>query len=164
MPSKRNIGNLDALTATLKAAAGSFFVVDYQGLSSAATGRLRKAVRDKGGEITVAKNTIITKAISDLGLASLGELKGPSAVVTFEDVAGVAKALKEFTKTNDKKIPAFKAGIVDGVVQDAKQLEVLATLPSRKELQAEFVGILGAKASELVGILESYVTKLEEAA
>jgi large subunit ribosomal protein L10 len=32
LPSKRNIENLEALTATLKDAEGSFFVVNYQGL------------------------------------------------------------------------------------------------------------------------------------
>lgn len=109
MPSKRNIENLEALTAALKGAGGSFFVVNYQGLEAGPTGKLRKAVREKGGEMIVAKNTLIRKAIRDLGLPEVDGLSGPSAVVVFSDPAAVAKALKEFAKTNDKGIPVLKA-------------------------------------------------------
>lgn len=174
MPSKRNIENLEALTAALKGAGGSFFVVNYQGLEAGPTGKLRKAVREKGGEMIVAKNTLIRKAIRDLGLPEVDGLSGPSAVVVFSDPASVAKALKEFAKTNDKGIPVLKAGVLSGQALTGQQVEALADLPSQKELQAElvgvlsatmsnFVGVLGAKAQELVGILEAQVQKLEAA-
>ncbi|MCS7068766.1 MAG: 50S ribosomal protein L10 [Meiothermus sp.] len=174
MPSKRNIENLEALTATLRGAEGSFFVVNYQGLEAGQTGKLRKAVREKGGTIIVAKNTLIRKAMSDLGLPAIEGLSGPSAVVIFNDPAGAAKALKEFAKTNDKGIPAFKSGVLSGQALTGSQVEALADLPSQKELQAELVGVLsapmsnlvgvlGAKAQELVGILDARVQKLEAA-
>ncbi|RIH89035.1 50S ribosomal protein L10 [Meiothermus luteus] len=174
MPSKRNVENLEALTGALRAAQGSFFLVNYQGLAAGPTGKLRKAVREKGGELIVAKNTLIRRAMGDLGLPPIEGLSGPSAVVVFNDPAAVAKALKEFAKTNDKGIPAFKAGMLAGQVLTAKQVEALADLPSQKELQAELVGVLsatlsnlvgvlGAKAQELVGILEARVQKLEAA-
>lgn len=174
MPSKRNIEKLEALTATLKGAEGSFFVVNYQGLESGPTSKLRKAVREKGGEMIVAKNTLIAKAMSDLGLPAIEGLNGPSAVVIFNEPAGAAKALKEFAKTNDKGIPALKSGVLSGQALSGKQVEALADLPSQKELQAElvgvlsatmsnFVGVLGSKAQELVGILDAQVQKLEAA-
>jgi len=174
LPSKRNIENLEALTATLKGAEGSFFVVNYQGLESGPTSKLRKAVREKGGEMIVAKNTLIAKAMSDLGLPAIEGLNGPSAVVIFNDPAGAAKALKEFAKTNDKGIPALKSGVLLGQALSGKQVQALADLPSQKELQAElvgvlsatmsdFVGVLGSKAQELVGILDAQVQKLEAA-
>lgn len=174
MPSKRNIENLEALTATLKGAEGSFFVVNYQGLESGPTSKLRKAVREKGGEMIVAKNTLIAKAMSDLGLPAIEGLNGPSAVVIFNEPAGAAKALREFAKTNDKGIPALKSGVLSGQALTGKQVEALADLPSQKELQAELVGVLsatmsnlvgvlGGKAQEFVGILDSYVQKREAA-
>ena len=174
MPSKRNIENLEALTDTLKAAAGSFFLVNYQGLGAGPTGKLRKAVQEKGGEMIVAKNTLIRKAMSNLGLPDIEGLRGPSAVVVFSDPAAVAKVLKEFAKTNEKGIPAFKAGMLSGQALTGQQVEALADLPSQKELQAELIGVLsapmsnlvavlGAKAQELVGILEARVQKLEAA-
>lgn len=174
MPSKRNIENLEALTANLKGAAGSFFLVNYQGLEAGQTGKLRKAVREKGGEMIVAKNTLIRRAMSDLGLPEIEGLSGPSAVVVFTDPAAVAKALKEFAKSNDKGIPVLKAGVFSGQALTGQQVEALADLPSQKELQAElvgvlsatmsnFVGVLGAKAQEFVGILDAQVQKLEAA-
>lgn len=172
MPSKRNVENLEALTTTLKGAAGSFFVVNYQGLEAGPTAKLRKAVREKGGQIIVTKNTLIHKAMLDLGLPALDALSGPSAVVLFNEPAATAKALKEFAKTNDKGIPAIKGGVLSGQALSAKQVEALADLPSQKELQAQlvgvlsatmssFVGVLGGKQQELVGILDAYVQKQE---
>ncbi len=174
MPSKRNIEKLEALTALLKQAEGSFFLVNYQGLEAGPTGKLRRAVREKGGELFVVKNTLIRKALGELSLPEIEGLQGPSAVVVFQDPAAVAKALKEFAKSNDKGIPAFKAGVLAGQALTGQQVEALADLPSQKELQAElvgvlsatmanFVGVLGAKAQELVGILEAQVQKLEAA-
>lgn len=174
MPNKRNVENLEALTQVLKAAQGSFFVVNYQGLPAGPTGKLRQAIREKGGEMIVAKNTLIRKAMSDLGLPSIEGLNGPSAVVIFDEPAGAAKAIKEFAKTNDKGIPVLKSGVLSSQALNAKQVVALADLPSKKELQAElvgvlsatmseFVGVLGGKQQELVGILDSYVGKLEAA-
>jgi len=174
LPSKRNIENLEALQSTLQGAAGSFFVVNYQGLESGPTGKLRKALREKGGELIVAKNTLIAKAMSNLGLPEIEGLNGPSAVVIFNEPAAAAKALREFAKTNDKGIPALKSGVLSGSALSGKQVEALAELPSQKELQAElvgvlsatmsnFVGVLGGKAQEFVGILDAQVQKLEAA-
>lgn len=174
MPSQRNIEHLEALTATLKGAEGSFFVVDYQGLEAGPTGKLRRALREKGGELIVAKNTLIRKALSNLGLPELEVLAGPSAVVIFKEPAAVAKALKEYAKTNDKGIPKLKSGLLSGQALDAKQVEALADLPSQTELRAElvgvlsatmsnFVGVLGGKAQEFVGILDAFVAKQEAA-
>ncbi|RDI95653.1 50S ribosomal protein L10 [Meiothermus sp. QL-1] len=175
MPSKRNIETLGFLTETLRAAQGSFFLVNYQGLEAGPTGKLRRLLREKGGQLIVAKNTLVRRAMSDLGLSPIEGLSGPSALVVFSDPAAVAKVLKEFAKTNDKGIPAFKGGMLSGQPLSAQQVEVLADLPSQKELQAELVGVLsatlsnlvgvlGAKAQELVGVLEARVQKLEEAA
>ncbi len=174
MPSKRNIEFLEVLTNTLKGAAGSFFVVNYQGLEAGPTAKMRKAVREKGGEIIVAKNSLIRKAMSDLGLPAIEGLEGPSALVIFNEPAAAAKALKEFAKTNDKSIPTLKSGVLSGQALTGKQVIALADLPSKKELQAElvgvlsatmssFVGVLGGKQQELVGILDAFVQKQEAA-
>ncbi|MCL4454575.1 MAG: 50S ribosomal protein L10 [Deinococcus sp.] len=175
MPSKRNVNLLDALKDTLKGAGGSFFLVDYQGLEAAGERKLRKALSEKGARMFVAKNTLITKAMSDLGMPSLGELKGPSALVMFEDPAGAAKVLKEFAKDNEKGVPQAKSGLLSGQALSAKQVAALADLPSKKELQAELVGVLqatmsefvsvlGGKQTELVGVLGAYVQKQSAAA
>ncbi|MGQ9511502.1 MAG: 50S ribosomal protein L10 [Thermaceae bacterium] len=170
MPSKRNVELLSALTETLRAAEGSFFLVNYQGLTAKETHALRQALKEKGGRLFVAKNTLIALALRNLGLPELDGLRGPSAVVFFEDPVAVAKVLVEFSKNNAKGIPEAKGGLLGGQVLSPKDLLALAELPTKDELRAELlgvlqapmselVGVLGGVARELVGILEAYVDK-----
>nr|WP_255578745.1 MULTISPECIES: 50S ribosomal protein L10 [unclassified Deinococcus] len=143
----------------------TFYVVDYQGLTAGQLGKLRKDIREKGGQLIVAKNTLINLALQDGGRDFADALKGPSAIVVAqEDPAGVAKALSDAAKGNDKGIPAVKAGFVEGNRVDVKVVERLASLGSKQSLQGELVGVLSAHLSNFVGVLEAYKTKLEEQA
>jgi large subunit ribosomal protein L10 len=143
----------------------TFYVVDYQGLTAGQLGKLRKDIREKGGQLIVAKNTLINLALQDGGRDFADALKGPSAIVVAqEDPAGVAKALSDAAKGNDKGIPTVKAGFVEGNRVDVKVVERLASLGSKQSLQGELVGVLSAHLSNFVGVLEAYKTKLEEQA
>jgi large subunit ribosomal protein L10 len=140
----------------------TFYVVDYQGLTAGQLGKLRKDIREKGGQLIVAKNTLINLALQDSGRDFADALKGPSAIVVAQDdPAGVAKALSDAAKGNDKGIPAVKAGFVEGNRVDVKVVERLASLGSKQSLQGELVGVLSAHLSNFVGILEAYKEKLE---
>lgn len=141
----------------------TFYVVDYQGLTAGQLSKLRKDIREKGGQLIVAKNTLINLALQEGGRDFTDALKGPSALVLAQDdPAGVAKALSDSSKSNDKGIPAIKGGFVEGRKVDVKVVERLASLGSKQQLQAELVGVLSAHLSGFVGILEAYKTKLEE--
>jgi len=170
VPNKRNVELLAALTETLRAANGSFFLVNYQGLTAQETHQLRQALKEKGGRLFVAKNTLIALALKNLGLPELDGLAGPSAVVFFRDPVAVAKVLVDFSKKNNKGIPEAKGGLLSGQVLTPKDVVALAELPSMDELRAELlgvlqapmselVGVLGGVARELVGILEAYAEK-----
>lgn len=170
MPSGRNVELLAALTEALRAANGSFFLVNYQGLTAKETHALRQALKEKGGRLLVAKNTLIDLALKNLGLPELDGLQGPSAVVFFQDPVAVAKVLVDFSKKNAKRIPEAKGGLLSGQLLAPKDVVALAELPSMDELRselvgvlqapmAELVGVLGGVARELVGILEAYVEK-----
>lgn len=140
----------------------TFYVVDYQGLTAGQLSKLRKDIREKGGQLIVAKNTLINLALQDGGKDFTDALKGPSALVLAqEDPAGVAKALTEAAKGNDKGIPTVKGGFVEGSKVDVKVVERLAKLGSKQSLQAEFVGVLSSHMSHFVAILDAYKTKLE---
>ncbi|GAA5501613.1 50S ribosomal protein L10 [Deinococcus xinjiangensis] len=162
MANEKNQQNLGSLKDSLKGV-DTFYVVNYQGLTAGQLSKLRKDIREKGGQLIVAKNTLINLALQDGGQDFTEALKGPSALVlASEDPAGVAKALSEAAKGSDKGIPAVKAGFVEGNKVDVKVVERLASLGSKQQLQAELVGVLSAHLSNFVGILEAYKTKLEE--
>jgi len=48
---------------------------------------------------------------------------------------------------------SFKAGVVEGNVVDVKQLEVLASLPSKDELYSKLLYLLNAPATRLATAL-----------
>ena len=161
MANEKNQQNLGSLKDSLKGVE-TFYVVDYQGLTAGQLSKLRKDIREKGGQLIVAKNTLIHLALQDSGKDFSAVLKGPSALVlAHEDPAGVAKALKDAAGGNDKGIPAVKAGFVEGNKVDVKVVQRLASLGSKQTLQAELVGVMSAHLSNFVGILEAYKTKLE---
>ena len=162
MPNQRNQDILASLKASLDGIE-TFFVVDYQGLSAGQLGALRKQIVEKGGRIVVAKNTLMNLALDTTDFSDA--LKGPSAlVVAQDDPAGVAKALSDAAKANDKSIPTMKAGYLEGKRVDLATISRLASLGTKDQLYSELVGVLGAHQSNFVGILEAYKAQLEEAA
>ncbi|PNY80460.1 50S ribosomal protein L10 [Deinococcus koreensis] len=162
MANEKNQQTLSSLQSSLTDIE-TFYVVDYQGLTAGQLSKLRKDIREKGGQLIVAKNTLINRALQAGGRDFTDALKGPSALVLAQDdPAGVAKALSEAAKGNDKGIPTIKGGFVEGNKVDVKVVERLASLGSKQQLQAELVGVLSAHLSSFVGILEAYKTKLEE--
>ncbi|UBV41913.1 50S ribosomal protein L10 [Deinococcus taeanensis] len=161
MANEKNQQTLSSLKGSLSGVE-TFYVVDYQGLTAGQLSKLRQDIREKGGQLIVAKNTLINLALQDGGRDFADALKGPSAVVVAqEDPAGVAKALSDAAKGNDKGIPTVKAGFVEGNRVDVKVVERLASLGSKQSLQGELVGVLSAHLSSFVGILEAYKDKLE---
>jgi large subunit ribosomal protein L10 len=162
MPNQRNQGILATLKSSLDGIE-TFFVVDYQGLTAGQLGALRQQIVEKGGQMIVAKNTLINLALGQTDFSDA--LKGPSAIVVAQsDPAGVAKVLSDAAKANDKGIPTMKAGYLEGKRVDVAVVARIASLGTRDQLYSELVGVLGSHQSSFVGILEAYKTKLEEAA
>ncbi len=170
MANPRNTTNLEALKKSLSGAS-SFYLVNYQGLTSSGLGDLRSELRKNGAKLLVAKNTLIRIALEGRGAEFANVLEGPTALVLVgNDAIGPIKTLTEFAKKNDKGIPVPKGGVLDGAKIDANRFSDIAKLPSRDELRAELLGVLeapasglvsvlGAKQQELVGILEAKVAK-----
>ncbi|AFD25065.1 50S ribosomal protein L10 [Deinococcus gobiensis] len=161
MANEKNLQDLSGLKSSLSGI-DTFYVVDYQGLNAGQLSKLRKDIREKGGQLIVAKNTLINIALQEGGRDFTDALKGPSAIVlAHTDPAGVAKALSDAAKGNDRGIPAVKGGFVEGKKVDVRVVERLASLGSKQSLQGELVGVLSAHLSNFVGILEAYREKLE---
>lgn len=161
MANEKNQQTLGSLKDSLQGIE-TFYVVDYQGLTAGQLTQLRKDIREKGGQLIVAKNTLLNLALQEGGRDFGDALKGPSALVLAqEDPAGVAKALSDAAGRNDRGIPTVKGGFVEGSKVDVAVVQRLASLGSKTTLQAELVGVLSAHLSNFVGILEAYREKLE---
>jgi large subunit ribosomal protein L10 len=135
-------------------------VTDYQRMKVVQFGDLRNRLAPAGAEVRVVKNSFLKRAMSDSGLPDVaGQLSGQTAIVLGEkDVAPVAKILKTFAA--EFKIAALKIGIVDKSVLSAKEIEVLADLPSREVLLAQLLGLLLSPATKLVRLLNEPAASL----
>ena len=155
MANPRNDASVAELK-TLLADVKTFFLVDYQGLSAEEFNSLRAKVRESGGRMLVAKNTLINVVLKDQGIDEFGDtLKGPTALVMIgEDPVGPVKALTDFAEEQASNLPTPKGGLMQGNVIDAEAFIRIAKLPSREQLLSEVVGVLQAPLQQLVGVLQ----------
>lgn len=130
-------------------------LTEYRGLSVSEMARLRRSLRDAGGEYKVYKNTLVRFAVRDLGLTELEELlTGPTAIAFVDgDPAAVAKALRDFSRVNPNLV--VKGGLLGGNVLTAQRAGALAELPSREALLAQLAGGLAAPMRQLAGLLQA---------
>ena len=143
--------------------ATSAVVVDYRGITVAQADSMRKKLRDADVDYTVYKNTLVKRAIEGTKYEPLAEvLEGPSALaISYDDAVAPAKvlnsAIKEFKKME------FKAGVVEGTYFDAKGMEQIASLPSRDELIAKFMGSINSPISAAVRTFQAIADAKQEA-
>jgi large subunit ribosomal protein L10 len=139
----------------------SVIAVDYLGLTVEEADALRANLRKEGVGFTVYKNTLIKRAISGEPYEAFGDgdtLKGSTALAFSGDdiTAGarvLAKAIKEYKKM------AFKGGVVEGLVYDKAMVEEFATIPSKEELIARFMGSIQSPMTKLALTLKAIAEK-----
>lgn len=135
-------------------AAEAAVLTEYRGLDVGAMAELRSALRAAGGTYKIYKNTLVRIAAREKGLEIDDLLVGPTAIAFVEgDVAGVAKALREFAKTNPSLV--VKGGLLGDERIDVDQVGALADLPSRDQLLAEIVGLFAAPMQQMAGLLDA---------
>ena len=130
--------------------AQSVVVIDYMGTTVDQATAMRSKLREAGVDYTVYKNTLIARAIEGTKYEGLKDvLSGPSALaVSYEDAVAPARVLSAAMKSMNKM--SFKAGVVEGVLYDAKGCQTLATIPSRDELIAKFMGSIQSPVGKMV--------------
>ena len=161
MPKPEKVQEVEQLREAIEQA-GNFFLVEFIGLTVSAMTALRGAIIDAGGRLRVVKNTLLRRALQELGIAeSFDEvLHGPTALLLCgEDPIGPAKAVVDFAKENGVDV-RLKAGYVEGRALAADEAEAVAKLPSKIELQAQLLGLLMGPMQELVGILNAAPAEL----
>lgn len=133
---------------------------NYRGLTVQQITELRKQLRPLGADYRVVKNTFARLVMQRMNLPDMTNwLVGPTAVaICRHDSGPVAKALIEFAK----EAPALevKAGLIDGVAYNAKQVEAYSKLPTKTELIAMLMGTMQAPARNLAVALNEVVARL----
>jgi large subunit ribosomal protein L10 len=131
------------LEATLRRAS-SAVLVDYRGLKHRELEDLRAAMRAKGVQVQIVKNTLLRLALMNLNanVDALSEnLTGPTAIAFgFEQPAAPVEVLTEFARTHEK-CQIKPLGLIGTY---PAPLDAIKTLRGRDELLGEFVALLSA--------------------
>ena len=134
------------------AKAGVVVVAHYAGLTVAKMQDLRRRMRDAGGSVLVAKNRLAKIALEGNPAKGMGNfLKGQTVLAYSEDPVAAAKVARGFAKDHDKYV--ILGGAMGDQVLDPAGVETVASMPSREELIASIVGMIGAPAGNLVAAI-----------
>lgn len=133
---------------------------DFRGLKVFQINRLRRQIKESGGDFFVVKNRLARLAARGTMAEKLeNELVGPVAVALgHSDEPGIAKALKGFAEEHPELV--IKAGLMEGRLLAAGDIRRWADLPSREELLAKLLGTLNAGPGNLVRTLNGVGVKL----
>jgi len=135
--------------------AGHALMVSFQGLTVEKDGELRRALEAAQLNYRVVKNTIGKLAVEDTPLEPLKDhFKGMTALAySPNDPVGLAKVLTKFAKENPHL--TFKAGVVDGRAINVKDIQALASLPSKEELVSKLMFLINAPAQRLATVIQA---------
>ena len=122
----------------------TIIVCEYRGLTVAQIQEVRRALHKEKAEMNVYKNSLVERAVDELGYNDLNSvLTGPNAIVFSEDVIAGAKVIAKYAKRH-KDVLVVKGGIVEGKFVDANGMLEVAKLPGKEGLLSMFLSCLQA--------------------
>src|ERR1700758_5599844 len=150
----RKVEQVDKLTKDLQNVS-TVIVTTYTKLTVPQDYELRKLLRSSGAKYAVVKNTLAERAAK--GSKVEGALKDLSGVTSIAYTAGdpvaLAKALSKYAKDNPEF--TFKTGVVEGRVISIKEIESLATMPSKEEIYSKLLFLLNSPAQRLATVINA---------
>ena len=130
-------------------------VATYSKLTVSQDYELRKALRGAGAKYKVVKNTLAELAAKGTKVEDgLKNLTGVTSIAyTTGDPVAMAKALTKYAK--DTPEFTFKIGVVEGKVISIKEIEALASMPSKEELYSKLLFLINSPAQRLVTVMNA---------
>jgi large subunit ribosomal protein L10 len=150
----KKVEQVESLTGELQKVT-SIVVATFGKLTVSQDFELRKALRSSGAKYRVVKNTLAERASKDTKVEEvLKGLEGRTSIAYTEgDPVALAKALAKYAKDNPEF--TFKAGVVEGRLISVKEIEALATMPSKEEIYSKLMFLINAPAQRLVTVMNA---------
>jgi large subunit ribosomal protein L10 len=146
--------------SAIAAKAQSVVAAEYRGITVSQMTDLRAKARGQGVYMRVVKNTLARKALAGTTFEPIGpKLKGPLVLAFSKDDPGAAaRVVKDFAKANDKLVPTLVS--LGGQVLSGKDIDRVASLPTKEQAIAQLLGLLKAPIQKLVRTLAEPQAKL----
>jgi len=150
----KKIEQVEKLGGELKKVS-SLVIATYSKLTLAQDFELRRALSGSGAKYRVIKNTLAQRAAKGTAAEeALKDLSGVTSIAYTEgDPVALAKAVSKYAKDNPEF--TFKAGVVEGRVISIKEIQALATMPSKEEIYSKLLFLISAPAQRLVTVMNA---------
>lgn len=136
--------------------AQSVVFVDFSGLGAESLNNLRRKVQVAGGDLKIAKNTLVTRALGQKDETL--ELNGPTALIfSVADLLEPIKALAGFRKEFER--PEIKGGFFEKQLISPEKVLELAEIPNREVLISRIYGQMRAPLQRFVSSANSSLTR-----
>lgn len=137
----------------------TLIVVEYRGLSVSQLQELRRALRAENASMFVYKNSLVTRAVDQLGYTELNSLlTGPNAFIFSEDEIKGAKVVSKYAKKYGETLNV-KGGVMEGQFVDSVTLMQLAKLPGKEGLVSMFLSCLQAPIRQFACAVQAIADK-----
>ncbi len=134
------LSNLEKITKAAK----SLVFVNFKGLPVSEQQNLRRALKTEAVSYTVAKKTLIRKALEGLKTeGSAPDMGGELALAYGEDLVAPARGVFGFQKKFPEQIKIL-GGIFDGRYMNKSEMEGIALIPDTQTLRGMFVNIINS--------------------
>lgn len=138
----------------------NFYITNTEALTVDQVNKLRRVCFDKKVEVTVAKNTLIRKALEQIDAERFtgvyDALNGVTALMFSENAKEPAVIISSFRKDANSEKPILKAAYIDtAVFVGNDQLDTLKALKSKGELIGEIIGLLQSPAKNVISGLNA---------
>lgn len=161
MPNPKKVEKVKEIEAKLKQMSVGV-LTEFRGLNVQQLSVLRKQLREQGAEYKIYKNSLLKRAVDNIGLSDLTPyLEGPTAIaIGKNDPTALAKVLNNYAKENKQLV--IKGGVVEGKIFNAQLIKSLAALPGREVLIAQLLGSMQAPLTGLVNVLSGPIRGLAQ--
>jgi large subunit ribosomal protein L10 len=145
----------------LVAGTSGMFFTDFSGLTVEQMTDIRREFRKAGVEYRVAKNTLIRKALEQVGGydALRDRLVGPTGVAfAYDDPVAPARIIQKFAEKHNKL--SLKVCVIEQQVYDGSALADIARMPTRKDMMAAIVGSIQAPLAGVPTVINALMRDL----
>ncbi len=133
--------------------AKAIYLTDFTGLNVELMTRLRREFHQEKAEYIIGKKTLTRLALRDAGYGDLlGTVEGAVGIAMgFDDPAVPARIIAKFAEETEK-LPV-RIGIFEGRRISPKDMDAIRNLPTRAEVLATIVYVIGSPVQDFVGVL-----------